>query len=334
VDSQRLDEILERFAEVRLLVFGDFFLDQYLVVEPGLAEISVETGLEADQVVEIRRNPGAAGTVCSNLAALGIRTEAMGIVGDDGEAFELLRGLQNRGVGTTLMLRSPERVTPTYIKPMRRRQDGAEDEMGRMDIKNRTTTPPELERRLIANLKSVVESFDGFFISDQVEERECGVVTAATRSAFSRLARRDPGKVFLADSRSRIAEFRGVMIKPNQAEAARALGDSGGDKWGILRRLFGIARRPVFLTCGEEGIFGFDGGSGFHCPAVPVSGPLDIVGAGDSAGAGIAAALCAGATARESAAIGNLIASVTVRKLGTTGVASREEVRRARLAAV
>jgi bifunctional ADP-heptose synthase (sugar kinase/adenylyltransferase) len=53
---------------------------------------------------------------------------------------------------------------------------------------------------------------------------------------------------------------------------------------------------------------------------------LDIVGAGDSAIAGIACGLGAGATFTEAALLGNLAAAVTVKKIGTTGTAAPAEV--------
>ena len=62
-------------------------------------------------------------------------------------------------------------------------------------------------------------------------------------------------------------------------------------------------------------------------PAVGVDGPIDTVGAGDAAMAGIAAALCAGATPAEAARVGTLAAGVTIRQLGTTGTASRAQIR-------
>jgi sugar/nucleoside kinase (ribokinase family) len=63
-------------------------------------------------------------------------------------------------------------------------------------------------------------------------------------------------------------------------------------------------------------------------PAYPVSGPIDPVGAGDSTAAGIACALAGGASLVQAAAFGNLVASITVRQLGTTGTATPEQVRR------
>jgi sugar/nucleoside kinase (ribokinase family) len=51
------------------------------------------------------------------------------------------------------------------------------------------------------------------------------------------------------------------------------------------------------------------------------------VGAGDSTSAGIICALAAGASPAEAAAFGCLVASITVRQIGTTGTASPGQVR-------
>ena len=77
---------------------------------------------------------------------------------------------------------------------------------------------------------------------------------------------------------------------------------------------------------GADGIAVFDEDGLADVPAVPVSGPIDIVGAGDATMAGICSALCAGATAPEAAQVGCLAAAVTIRQLGTTGTASRAQI--------
>jgi sugar/nucleoside kinase (ribokinase family) len=63
-----------------------------------------------------------------------------------------------------------------------------------------------------------------------------------------------------------------------------------------------------------------------HVPGIPSSGPVDIVGAGDSATSGMVLSLLAGATETEAAAVGNLVASITVQQLGTTGTATPQQV--------
>jgi sugar/nucleoside kinase (ribokinase family) len=88
---------------------------------------------------------------------------------------------------------------------------------------------------------------------------------------------------------------------------------------------------PVFCTRGDKGILLVDPRSApeqvLAVPAYPVQGPLDTVGAGDSTSAGIACALAAGATLPEAAAFGNLVASVTIQQLGTTGTATPDQIR-------
>ena len=61
--------------------------------------------------------------------------------------------------------------------------------------------------------------------------------------------------------------------------------------------------------------------------AYPVIGPIDTVGAGDSTSAGIACALAGGANLPEAAAFGNLVASITIQQIGTTGSATPEQIR-------
>ena len=84
--------------------------------------------------------------------------------------------------------------------------------------------------------------------------------------------------------------------------------------------------RPVFVTLGANGITGTADGESFYHPGVRVEGPIDIVGAGDSVLAGIGLALCAGASPEEAAYIGNLVGSITIQQIGTTGIATQEDL--------
>ena len=61
-------------------------------------------------------------------------------------------------------------------------------------------------------------------------------------------------------------------------------------------------------------------------PGVRVEGPIDETGAGDSATAGAVLALASGATLPEAALIGNLVASITIQQLATTGTARPEQL--------
>ena len=98
MNASRLESILNKFPTLTLLVLGDFFLDRYWDIDASLAETSLETGLEVHQVTRVRCAPGAAGTVTSNLRSLGVGVIALGVIGIDGEGFELKRALADTGV--------------------------------------------------------------------------------------------------------------------------------------------------------------------------------------------------------------------------------------------
>ena len=86
--------------------------------------------------------------------------------------------------------------------------------------------------------------------------------------------------------------------------------------------------RVVFITRGKLGQLVFDPTKheAICIPAVPMEGEIDICGAGDATSAALVSSLCVGATPEEAAMIGNLAASVTIRKIGQTGTASPAEV--------
>ncbi|HMO60105.1 MAG TPA: PfkB family carbohydrate kinase, partial [Roseiflexaceae bacterium] len=310
----------------------DFFLDRYLLIDPLLAEVSVETGLTAHQVVDVRATPGAAGTVTANLRALGLQVTALGTIGDDGEGYELRRALRAGGVNCDHMVATPDRRTPTYTKPPVQHAGALPRELERLDIRTRTPLANHIRATLAERLTRLAPQVDLLIVADQMPEAEAGVVTSELRAALALLAEQLPQLPILADSRERIGLFHGLIIKPNLAEARRAtaLDDATmtphEQAAAAGRALLHHSRRPVFVTLGADGILVIEPGTTTHVAAPAVDGPIDIVGAGDSAMAAIAAALAAGATPAEAALLGNLAAAVTIRQLGTTGTASQQQI--------
>jgi rfaE bifunctional protein kinase chain/domain len=326
--------ILQGIPTLRFGVLGDLFLDRYLDIDGSLTEPSLETGLDAYQVVEVRSLPGAAGTVINNLAALGVqRIEAVAVIGYDGEGYELRQALERlRVVDAGGVFPWEARRTPTYTKPMLHQAQGPARELNRMDIKNRSPLAREAEDQVLRHLDETWPRVDALLVLDQVREPECGVITTRVRERLAELGRENPKKLILVDSRERIGLFRDVSIKMNEHECLKALGWNKTAESSLERAGLELARRtqrPVFCTRGERGIVLVDPRSGesLSVPAYPVRGPIDVVGAGDSTSAGIACATASGANLADAAAFGNLVASITIQQIGTTGTATPEEVR-------
>ncbi|MCS7223054.1 MAG: PfkB family carbohydrate kinase [Armatimonadetes bacterium] len=332
--EERLSSLLDHFPRVRVAVIGDVFLDRYLDCDQRLTEVSLETGLDAYQVVRVRPYPGAAGTVVSNLSALKVgHIVVIGVIGDDGEGYELKRGLEGLGADTRYLIQTDQVMTPTYTKPLLFAENGSVRELNRLDIRNRGPLPVDLEERILAAAERALKEVDGVIVADQVPERNWGVMTDRVRGWLEEWANDHPDKICYADSRKRIGDYRNFIIKPNRYEAAAAIdphyqGDVSLDdaiRFGWL--LHERTGKVVFLTVAEKGILVFADKRGWHIPGVPVSGPLDITGAGDSVTAGIVPSLCLGADPVEAGFIGNLVASITIQQIGVTGTASPESVK-------
>lgn len=332
----RLQQLLAGFARLRITVVGDLFLDRWWEIDRNLDEPSVETGLTAYQVTGRRQSAGAAGTVLNNLAALGVgNVQAISMVGDDGEGFEVLRLLEKAGIGTSGVVRCPDVFTPTYTKPMFRFAKGkTETEHNRFDIKNRRPAPDQVCRQLIGNMQLAAQESDALIVLDQLTEPDAGVVTAKMRSALADVAKKYPDLLIFADSRAFADSFTGVTIKCNDKEArSLILGPQRAEEpfcHSVMsqcqRELHRRTGKCAVITCGEKGVLVEQGDTSVLVPALPPPKVMDVCGCGDVCTSGMVSALCAGASWQEAAEMGNLCASVTIRKIGQTGTSSQQEV--------
>ncbi|NMB24295.1 MAG: carbohydrate kinase [Firmicutes bacterium] len=334
MELTRFEDIFVDLPKRKILVLGDYFLDRYLEIDASLDEPSLETGLTAYQVVGIRLSPGAAGTVANNLVALGVgQVVALGVGGEDGHGLELRQAMTKGRIDASQMLWDASRVTPTYTKPMRE-ETGQAKELNRLDFHNRTELPSHLEDELVRRLWQLAKEVDGIHVMDQVEGEGCGVVTPRVREELAAIGKEFPELPILADSRAYIGHFRGISVKINVLEAVAATGiqekqldEAVAAKAGAI--LAQRLQHPVYVTMAEKGVLVVEAGAAAtatHIPAMPIPGPIDPVGAGDSVSAGIISALSTGASPVEAAIMGNVIASITIQQLGTTGIAFPSQV--------
>lgn len=329
---QRIIDLFRKFSGLKIAVVSDFVLDKYLKIDTRLNEPSLETPLDAFQVVDTRQYPGAGGTISNNLASLGVEVYPVTFIGDDGNGYELNREMKARGFKFDYILKTDEMITPSYVKPMMWDGKGDEVESNRLDIKNFNETPAGLEQQILDMLEDVFEKMDAVIILDQMVENDCGVVTEKVREKLIRLAATHMDKIIYADSRSKIHMFEKMSIKCNNYEACKAFyPDLEGepDEEMILEcgsRLFEQNSRPAFITMGKNGIMTFGNKGIVVVPTEDVPRPYDICGAGDSVSASVVSSLAAGADEVEAAFMGNMVAAVTIRKMGVTGTATLQEV--------
>lgn len=329
----RFESITARYSKLRLAILGDFCLDRYLEIDPSKQESSIETGLPVHNVVSVRSQPGGAGTILNNLAALNVgEIYPVGFCGEDGEGFELQRALSTKsGVRLDYFLQTAQRRTFTYCKPLVLEPDKPPVELNRLDSKNWTPTPEGVQRRIIGALLELAPKVDAIVLLDQVDVPETGVVSAKLLDSITCVATSRPELLILADSRRGLKGYPPVCFKMNRAELSALTAVDRDLPFEELRRTAAsLAKRQarhVFVTLAELGILGASpDGEVHHIPALPVRGEIDVVGAGDSVTANLTAALAAGASLPEALQIAMAAASIVVHQLGTTGTASVQEI--------
>ncbi len=328
---ERFRTITSRYAGLRIAIAGDFCLDRYLEIDPARIETSIETGLTVHNVVWVRAQPGGAGTILNNLAALGVgRIVPVSFCGDDGEGYELRRELAKLpGVDLEHFVTAPDRRTFTYCKPMVVEPGREPVELNRFDSKNWTPTPPSLAQRLAAGLRALAREIDALIVLEQVDHAETGVVTRGLLDVIAELAAERPDLPILADSRRGLAGWPGLSFKMNAAELAAILQPeaAGSLDLAMIKQVASALAlrnlRPIFVTLAERGIVAAaPDGTVEHVAALPLRGPIDIVGAGDAVTANLATALPSSASLRESIELAAIASSVVIHQLGTTGTAT------------
>lgn len=329
MNVNKIAERLGSINEKNILVLGDYCLDKYIYSDPKEDDISLETGMVARQIYQKKCAAGVAGTITNNLRALGAGVTCIGIVGDDGEGYELLKELKKIGADTRYMIVTDEITTATYLKTMLLCEDGNYREDVRFDFRNRNITSAALLDRLFESFAEAVKDADGVIVSDQYFERNSGVVGDYLRERICEFAK-ELDIPFLVDSRAFASEFCNMYVKCNNYELMKYCGAKGDPENRDDVIAGGIemkkkAGRPVFITRNKDGILIFEDEIS-AVPAYPVTGEIDVTGAGDASNAGIIIGLTLGLTPTESAMIACATSSITIQQLGTTGTATVEGV--------
>lgn len=316
--SERLLELLDRFARSRVLVVGDLCLDEFLTGQ--VERLSREAPVLIIRHETTRQVPGGGSNAVYNLAKLGAQVKAVGIVGEDEQGRALCRIFAEAGIDTAGILSDRDRPTVTKTRISGHARQSVTQQIVRVDRKSDDLPSPELQQALASYIRQQLDSVDAVVCSDYGD----GTLTEAVIAA----ALTHPLSV--VDAQKDLHRYRGATIfTPNLPEAEQAVGyplTHLGKPTDLahLRRgghdLMALTQaKRVLITRGEEGMSLFDrSGPEYHIPAFNRTDVFDVTGAGDTVVAALTLGLTQGATPWEAAVLGNLAASLVVRQFGTT----------------
>jgi rfaE bifunctional protein kinase chain/domain len=331
ISQVRLDQILDRMKNLTLGVVGDFTLDGYWYADMEQSQLSRETATYPRPIIRETYSLGGAANAAWNLSGLGVGAVwGFSVVGDDWRGNTLHDLLAKANIQTSGIISQVGRQTPFYGKVMLTAVGRRPQEDARLDFINTQPLSAEIEDVLLNILDTALAQLDGLIIADYQPK---GVITARVTDGLLGLARNHHQKTFVVDSRERAGEFRQLILKPNETEAARlffperSLDDISTE---ILSQAAvqhnQQTAQPIIITRGDHGCLVAVDGNCVTLPGVHIPPPVDPVGAGDAFLAAFTAAMAGGASPLEAACLANLAAAVTVTKIGVTGIATPPEI--------
>ena len=326
LDPRRLAAIVDRFPRVRVAVFGDLIVDEFIYGE--IARVSREAPVLILNYDSTEIVPGGAGNAANNVAALGGRCAIVGAAGRDDAGDRLVEVLEER-VDARNIVRPRGYRTPTKTRILAGGIHSAKQQVVRIDRAARQDSTAIDRDALARKLAKIAARCDALLVSDYGS----GIVTpAAVREAQQALGRRRAQRPpVLVDSRYSLLSFRGMTAcTPNESEVEQLFDIRIGENTRVLERagrelLKRTRSSAVLITRGSRGMALFEADRPtVHIPIVGTDQIADVTGAGDTVIATLTLALAAGATFVEAAHLANYAGGIVVMKRGTATVSAGE----------
>lgn len=321
----RLLHLLSAFSQARVLVVGDLTLDEFLTGQ--VERVSREAPVLIIRHKATQQVPGGGANAVYNLAKLGGRVKAVGLIGQDTQGEALRSIFAQAGIDTQGVFTDPARPTVTKTRISAHARQSVTQQIVRIDRKSDELPVESLQMQMAEYIKQQLASVDAVVCSDYGE----GILTQPVIEAALNHPRT------IVDAQKELQRYqKATIFTPNLPEAELAVGypvaKVGGETANpqILSQagkdlLALTGAKQMLITRGEEGMSLFTPeGEEVHIPAFNRTEVFDVTGAGDTVVAALTLALTAGASFWEAAVLGNLAASIVVRQFGTTTTTQAE----------
>lgn len=314
--TERLEELLVRAREIRVLVIGDLMLDVYL--RGGATRISPEAPVPVVRVTEEDLALGGAANVATNVVALGAACSVVGCVGADAAGRQLQDELVSHGIDATGIPIFGARATTVKTRVMVRHQ-----QVARYDREADDELEADEAHALVEAIQARIAQVDAVVLEDYNKGVLSPVIIRATIDAA-----RTAGKPVVVDPKFRhFFLYHGATVfKPNLLEltaAMRGVAQPESADW-MRETRDELGCENLLVTLGEDGMALCTKDDEFIRVPTVARSVYDVSGAGDTVTAVIAVALAAGADMIEAAVLANHAAGIEVGKAGVATVSADE----------
>jgi rfaE bifunctional protein kinase chain/domain len=308
------DTILREFPKRKVVIIGDLVADQFL--RGTIARVSREAPVFILRHDETETLAGGAANAAVNVASLGGKSVAIGVVGEDLNGQALGENLRKSRVNCDFLVTSESFRTTTKVRVLAGHEFSPRQQMIRIDYENNVVLDAKTLEKLKQNAVSAIQEADAIVISDY----NYGVANAEIIELVTEIAR-EKKIPLLVDSRFRLENFPfATSATPNQEEVEALLGKnfSETDCVNLLKK-FGF--ESLLITRGNKGMLLLEKDkTPISIEAVGSKEPVDVTGAGDTVIATYALSLASDLNFSESANLANHAGGIVVMKKGTASV--------------
>lgn len=314
--NKKLLDVISRFSEKEIIVWGDFILDEYVYTSVG--RISREAPVLVTEFENNEYKLGGAGNVVMNIKALGGAPLPCGFIGKDDDGRILKEILNSHGVPTDYLVELEDFHTPKKSRILSGGENTKKQQVLRIDRLNRSSIGRGaynlLERELYRLLDNPRRRF--LLLSDYLFKSVQPEILQNIQMNF-------PQKITIVDSRQHLMRFRKVSFAtPNEPELKGLFPDMAfygdGDFLTAGRELREkLEAQGIILKRGHKGMMVFEQEQ--EPEEIGIYGSADIVdvtGAGDTVLAVTALAMATGAGLTDAARLASIAAGYVVMKEG------------------
>lgn len=305
-------------AKPKVIVIGDLILDEYLIGYPE--RISREAPVLILEYKENYYKLGGASNAAINAAFFGADITLIGTVGIDKAAEKMQEICEQNNIKFSPLILSDKpttlktRILSTNLsRSMVNNGNSSLQQVLRIDRQSRTDLSAELQKNLFEIIEKESLNSSAILLSDY----NLGVLS----KELSQKIINQYSKV-IVDPSSDFERFKGAfLITPNEPDTEKEIGlfVHENNFQSVQKSLQNkLSEKTNFLiTRGAAGMVLLEQNNIHTIAAFNKAEVFDVTGAGDTVAACVSVAVAAGLSLEEGMALGNLAASIVVRKSGS-----------------
>ena len=312
-----LDQLFDRFANMKIAVIGDVMLDTYWW--GNVERISPEAPVPVVSVNKREKRIGGAGNVALNAEQLGAQITLLTILGDDEDGRELVELLKEKNIDTSFILKSSTRITTNKIRIISRNQ-----QMMRLDAEHTGDLLSQEENLLFEKVKQFIDLQNPDVVI--LEDYNKGILTERLIHQIITYCNENSIITTVDPKRKNFFSYKNVtLFKPNLAEAITGLNRLPEEvSLEVLENIHNeievqLGHSISLITLSENGVFYQEGAKKRIIPSHRRK-IADVSGAGDTVIAVASLVYAASRNIELAAEIANIAGGIVCEEVGTVPV--------------